>query len=512
MYRFQGFVIDTEALELRSGDVTVPVEPQVFGLLLYLIENKNRVVSKDELIEVVWNGRIVSDATLNSRINLLRKAVGDSGKLQKVVKTYPKKGFRFVAELEGADPDQAKAVHDRIHGDRPAIVVLPFQYLSNNDDWAYLGHGISEEITTALSRMRWLFVISPISAVQYGDTSPNWTEMSDELEIDFALKGSVHVSGSSVRVSVQLVDALNGANVWADRFDGALEDIFNLQDEITYAVVSHLGPEITHSKIKRVSRSARPGTLSVWQQYLLAVSRMSRFERAENEIARQELNRVIKLDPEFVLPHVALAWCWVMAALHGWCKRGSEALNLSRQFARNALELDPGDARAHCAMAFSEFWVGNQEAAIDYARKSLSLDPNLTEANGVLGSALAVSGEPEKSEASLLRALKGSPRDPIRWFWHHGMANAKLAQKDYAQAILHADTALRTGSRLPQTQLVKAVSLALLGDSGEARRESQTIIERYPNFTIKRISRNPIWSDRETYERMISCASSIGIR
>lgn len=511
MYRFLNLAVDKERLELHSGDELVDVEPQVFALLVYLIENRERVVSKDELIESVWQGRIVSDATLNSRMNVLRRAVGDTGRSQSVVKTYPRRGFRFVADLtESADAGHARAGNETTR-ERPSIIVLPFQYVAEKDDQAYLAQGITEDIVTALSRMRWLFVISRNTSHTYETGVQDWNAISEDLGVDYALSGSVRRSGNEIRVSAQLTKPASGQQVWAERFGGELVDLFDLQDSIVFSVATHLEPEITRAEIDRLRRETRPDVLSAWEHYVRALPHMNRLERADSEAARAELSRAIEVDPEFVLPHVALAWCWALAALHGWCRSGSEALDISGKHAHNALELDPGDARAHCAMAVADFWRGNPEQAIAFAEQALELDPNMADAYGILGSAQAITGEPLNGITSLERALKGSPRDPVRWFWYHSLANAHFARADYQTALEWADKAVQIRPQFPPGHLIKAASLALGGRIEAARREIDGIMEQSPQYTATRVRRNPVWTDAEAFDRLMEGARLAGL-
>ena len=511
MYRFHGFELDVDRLELRSDGEPVSVEPQVFSLLLFLIENRDRVISKDELIASVWNGRIVSDATLNSRVNSLRRAVGDTGKSQQIIKTYPRRGFRFAAALESSRPVGQTQKTKNLPRDHPSIVVLPFQFLAEANDQAYLAHGITEEIITALSRIRWLFVIAQTSSLSYGSENPDWPAISNELDVDYALTGTVYKSGSAIRVTAHLTNVDTHQQVWSDRFDGQLTNVFDLHDEIAFAIASHLEPEITHAEMGRLRGENRPGDLTAWQHYLRAAAHLNKLEPEENEAARDALNQAIEIDPDFLLPQVALAWCWALAALHGWCRSGSEALALSSKYAREALNRDPGDARAYCAMAFAEFWVGNQSKAIEFARQSLDLNPNMVDAHGILGAALAVSGEPEKSIHALQRALSGSPREPMRWFWYHSLANAYFTKEDYAEACSWAEKAIQAGSSLPQSRMVWAASLAYCGNVDAAGREIERLAEASPNFSTKRVERNPMWTDKAAFERLLKGARSAGL-
>ena len=504
MYRFSEFKLDTDRVELSANGDGVPLEPQVYSLLVYLIENRDRVVSKDELIHAVWNGRIVSDATLNSRINSLRRAVGDSGKIQKVIKTYPRRGFRFVAVL--ADPEPRGAEQERVNPsqNRPSIAVLPFEYLAENQDYVYLARGIAEEITTALSRLRWLHVVSS-TASQIPDPA------TEPVEANYWVRGSVHVVGSEIRISAQLTNSLTHHHVWAERFSGKIDEIFEIHDRINFAIATHLEPELSRDELDRLKSTNRPESLSAWERYLRALSYLDNLGADTIHHPMDDLTKAIEMDPNFVLPHVRLAWCWAIIAMNNWSRSGSQALGKCTKHARDALKLDAGDARAHCAMAVAEFWHGNQKRVTELSLRAIELDPNLADAYGMYGATQAISGDPDKAIGSLQRALKGSPRDPLRWFWFHSLANANFAKEDYLEAFEWAEKAIEAGPDLPQSHLIKTASLVRSGKLDEAKEAVRVINERAPYYTISRILRSPIWSDDATFERLVESVRAAGL-
>lgn len=230
IYRFHDLTLDTESLELRHGDEIVPVEPQVFRLLTHLVEKRGRVVSKDELIEVIWDGRAISDGALNSRINAARRAVGDSGEKQAIIKTFPRRGFRFVSSVTvHADADIANNVAGPF-ADKSSIAVLPFDNLSGDVEQEHFADGVVEDVITGLSRFRSLLVIARNSSFTYKGTSTDVRQVARELGVRYVVEGSVRRAGSRVRITAQLIDAETGGHLWADRFDGALDDVFYLQD------------------------------------------------------------------------------------------------------------------------------------------------------------------------------------------------------------------------------------------------------------------------------------------
>src|SRR6202167_2686944 len=243
-------MLDTDRRELRRGSEPVAVEPQVFDLLIYLVENREHVVSKDDLIAGVWGGRIVSDSTLTSRINAARKAIGDSGEDQKLIRTIARRGLRFVGAVRtqssGGEPAHAAGPRpDEIHeqsrpalppSDRPAIAVLPFINMSGDPEQEYFSDGISEDIITALSKLRGFFVIARNSSFIYKGKAVHMKQVAEELGVGYVVEGSVRRGGDRVRITAQLNDAGTGSHLWAERYDRGLADVFAVQDEITEAI------------------------------------------------------------------------------------------------------------------------------------------------------------------------------------------------------------------------------------------------------------------------------------
>ena len=249
-YLFEDFALDTERRELRRGDAPVAIEPQVFDLLAYVVENRQRVVSRDDLIAQVWDGRIVSESALARCINGARSAIGDSGDAQRLIKTLPRKGLRFVGAvreehspsgLAGASAVEAeKAVPALALPDRPSIAVLPFDNVSGDREQDYFCDGITEDIITELSRFSELFVIARNSSFQYKGKAVDVRQVGRQLDVRYVLQGSIRRGGNSVRISVQLIDAMTGTHRWAERYDRKLEDVFAVQDEVARTIVTIL--------------------------------------------------------------------------------------------------------------------------------------------------------------------------------------------------------------------------------------------------------------------------------
>ena len=220
-YLFEDFALDPDRRELLHGSTLLDPEPQVFDLLLYLIQSREHVVSKDELIAKVWRGRIVSDSALSTRINAVRAVLGDNGEVQRLIKTLPRRGVRFVGlvrEDRNVTPETREP--SRATADKPSIAVLPFANLSGDPEQEYFSDGIVEDITTALSRNRAFFVIARNSSFTYKGQGIDIQQVGRELGVRYVLEGSVRKAGARVRVTGQLIEAASGHHLWADRFDG----------------------------------------------------------------------------------------------------------------------------------------------------------------------------------------------------------------------------------------------------------------------------------------------------
>jgi TolB-like protein len=241
LFLFDNVSVDTDRRELRRDGRLQSIEPQVFDLLEFLIRNRDRMVSRDDVLAAVWNGRIVSESTLASRINAARAVIGDNGQDQRLIRTVLRKGIRFVGAVReeqrpegtmpGAGAEQTSSVLPL--PDRPSIAVLPFANVGGDPEQDYFADGISEDIITGLSKLRWFFVIARNSSFTYKGKAVDIRQVGRELGVRYVLEGSVRRGGSRVRTTAQLIDAETGKHLWADRYDRDLTDIFALQDEIT---------------------------------------------------------------------------------------------------------------------------------------------------------------------------------------------------------------------------------------------------------------------------------------
>jgi len=288
-FLFENQRLDAERRELVCAGESVALEPQVFDLLLYLLEHRDRVVGKDELFDKVWDGRIVSESTLTSRINAVRRAISDSGKDQRLLRTVARKGFRFVGEVQveqpaaapasspgqpaGQDGEPARLALPAL--DRAAIAVLPFSNLSGEPEQEYFSDGISEDIITALSKLRWFYVIARNSSFVYKGRSVHLKQIADELGVAYVIEGSVRKDGERVRITAQLNEVATGSHIWAERYDRDLADVFAVQDEITESIVAAIEPQLYAAENFRAQRKA-PDSMDAWDLVMRAVAFLAR--------------------------------------------------------------------------------------------------------------------------------------------------------------------------------------------------------------------------------------------
>ncbi len=316
-FLFGDCVLDAERRELTRASQVIAIGPQVFDLLLYLIQNRARVVSKDDVLDSVWSGRTVSESTLTSHINAVRKAVGDSGEQQRLIRTVARKGFRFVGEVrETQSPDGphlpetgAARSEPPALPDKPSIAALAFQNMSGDPEQEYFADGVVEDIITALSRIRWLFVIARNSSFTYKGRAVDVKQIGRELGVRYVLEGSVRKSANRVRITGQLIDATTGAHLWAERFEGTLDDIFELQDQVAASVVGAIAPQMELAEIERAKRKPTEN-LNAYDYYLRGMANLQLGTRQAIDEALPQFEKASALDPDFASAYAMGAWCY----------------------------------------------------------------------------------------------------------------------------------------------------------------------------------------------------------
>ena len=469
---FSGQILDAGLRELRRNRALVPVEPQVFDLLLYLLKNRDRVVSKDDLFASVWGGRVVSDSTLTSRINAARTAIGDNGKSQTLLRTIPRKGFRFVGEVtEGESPSEHVAdPPPQLIADRPSIAVLPFENLSDDRGLELTVNGLAEDIIALLARVPGFFVIARASSFLYARNTPEVRQIGTELGVRYVVTGSARSSESQVRITVQLVEAESGNQLWAGRYDVDRGNTLDLQDEIARQIIVELEPALTKAEFSPVRRR-RTENVDAWTHFRQAIGAISVQGWHEELVAEalKQLRQAIAIDPEFALGRALLALISGFGASLSLVADIEAAAQTTREEAGRAIAIDPNasDVLGFAGCAFVD--VGDTERGHALLLRALELDPSNAQAHIAFGATEVRRGRFDEGIRSLKFGIRSSPKDLRLTFWSMLLADGLRRAGRLEEALDVATKAYRRDGRLYGARVVAACVLIQLNRAEEAR-------------------------------------------
>ncbi len=487
-YAFDEYMLDSDRRELLRGTRQVQVEPQVFDLLLYLIRNRERVVAKDDILASVWQGRIVSESALSTRINAARSALGDSGQQQRLIKTLPRRGLRFVGMVrEQPDaldtpaivPPPAPAAR------RPSIAVLPFWNLNADREQDYFADGVVEDITTALSRNHAFFVIARNSSFTYKGRQVDTAQVGRELGVDYVLEGSVRRSGAHMRITAQLIEAESDRHLWADKFDSEVSDVFAVQDQIVMRAVGAIAPQLEKAEIARASRRAT-GDLAAYDLYLRGLAHWNRWSREGNTEALRFFYAAMEKDREFSTPYGLAASCFQFARVNNWAST-FDANEIARLVER-AAEVGNDDAVALCwAGHVHAYFFKDVDRALSLIDRALELDVNLAVAWQRSGWVRSYAGDPDGAIESLNKAMLLNPLDTRVFLTQSAMAFAHFTAGRDAEAAEWAAMALRLKPHWLPALRVAIVANAMQGLRDEARDALNDYLEIDPAITIDKV-------------------------
>ena len=494
LYSFEDFVLDADLRELRRGEAVIAIQPQVFDLLEYLIRKRQHVVSKDDLMAAVWGGRMVSESSVATRINAARTALGDSGEAQRLIRTLPRKGVRFVGTVQEkarttTGVSEATPLTEGLHAappipDKPSIAVLPFQNMSGDPEQNYFADGMVEEIITALARFKWLFVIARNSSFTFKGRSVDIKEVGRRLGVRYILEGSIRKASGKVRITGQLIDAAAGAHIWADRFERDLTDVFALQDEVTIAVVSAIAPKLLQTEIAMAVRR-RPENLTAYDLYLRAMPHFYLSTRDGLAEAIRLAYRALELDPSFGLVAALAGACHLNNVVLGYAADPQFDRKAAIRLSRLAVSVDDGDPDTLARVAYATaIMAGDCESGIEMADRAVALNPNLLYAWNARGWVYRNAGLPEEAVRSFERAIRISPVDPLLHRPLTGMGLSLIELGRFDEAIAAGKKALRQNRSFSSAYRCLASAFAHLGRDAEAREAAARVLEFDPGFTI----------------------------
>jgi TolB-like protein/class 3 adenylate cyclase/Flp pilus assembly protein TadD len=368
--------------------------------------------------------------------------------------------------------------------DKPSLAVLPFQNMSGDAEQEYFVDGMVEEVTTAIARLPWLFVIARNSAFTYKGKPVDVKRVAQELGVRYVLEGSVRKAGNRVRITGQLIDTTTGAHIWAERFGGALDDIFELQDQVASSVAGAIEPKLRQSEIERARRKPT-ANLTAYDLYLRALASSYRYTEEGLAEAVVLARRALAIDPSYVPAAAFVGWCRALQRVQGWGALSNEDIGEACRLARQALEAERDDAETIHQAGWTLFFLAGEAAmAMAALDRALALNPNAAHAWLFRGNIQAVRNQPAEAIEALERARRLSPFDPLAFHYAGNIAIAHLAARRFEQAIEWADRALHNQPRHVPAMRVKVIAFAHLGHFDEARAELGRVLAIYPEQTI----------------------------
>nr|WP_282449474.1 winged helix-turn-helix domain-containing protein [Roseibium sp. CAU 1639] len=471
---------------MRCNGERVSIEPQVLSLLLLLAENRDRMVSKDELIEHVWDGRIVSETAVAARIKAARKAVGDTGSAQKVIRTIHGKGFRFVAEtgVAGApakaatspsglmtEAQAAPAIEEMLRtarDGRPSIAVLPFQYFGEPGRHEIVADALPADIIADLSRLHWLFVIARGSSFRFRGHDMDPLAAGRQLGVRYGLTGTVELSGETVTIGVSLIDMTSSGTIWADHYRGSLTDLHQLRPEIESHVVASLAVQIPQNEV-RIARRRPPGELDAWACFHLGLDHMYRFNRQDNARAAALFTQSLERDPYFSGAMGGLSFTHFQSAFMRFGDDPQAEVEQARALAQQAVEIDRLDPFAHFNVGRCSWLEGRLEDSIAWFDRATSLSPSFAQGAYTRGLVNVMAGKANEADADLSLALDLSPLDPLAYGMVSASALVQLQLGNLERAEeLGVKAALMPGAH-KHIALIAALTSHLAGKEAEAR-------------------------------------------
>jgi len=534
IYSIGSVSIDTQAYEVRRDGASVSVEPQVFDLLVLLIENRDRIVTRDEIIERVWKGRIVSEAAISSRIKAARRVLGDDGKAQGLIRTIHRRGIRFVGDVEaevefeessrpqaaspGAPVDLLSvgqslvqvrpnaltaaqqlpapmletdlAGADSVTGldlrlpDRPSLVVLPFALLGAEEHGSVIADGLTLDIMTRLARTRWLFVISRGTSFMFRGPVQDTKSLALRLGVRYVVQGNVQFLGPRVRINVALTDAPSQREVWADNFDRSIDDIFAIQDDIANVIVGAVESEIELSERQRALLK-HPANLDAWSAYHRASWLMYQFTPGAYEEAERLFNLAAKLDPHSARVYAGLSFVHWQRAFLEISKNRDEEIQLALENAQHALNIDPREPQAHWALGRAFLLQKDFDLAIEEINQSIELSPSFALGHYSAAFVRLLTGDHGESFAAVRRARRLSPYDVMSFAMLAVEAFDAALAGDVEQAANLADRAARQPNAHYHILAIAAFCNAMAGRDEAARRYIARLAQVHPGYRLR---------------------------
>jgi TolB-like protein len=505
MYRFEGHTLDIARCSLRMADREVELRPKSFDVLRHLVENADRIVTKEELLKAIWPYVVVTDDSLTQCISEAREALGDSG--HTLIKTVLRRGYRFTGTVSGVPADSTCELQPSSQGvmrvitpeavprdtssfhDGPSIAVLPFNNLSVDAQQDYFGDGLVEEIITALSRIGWLSVSARSSSFTYKARAVDVRQVGRELGVHYVLEGSVRQAANRVRITCQLIDTSNGMHLWADRYDSTIEDVFDLQDRVTANLINVIARRLQRAVVDRAK--CKPAqNLTSRDHFLRGMESFGCLTAEASNDALHHFNKAIALDPEFAAAYGMAARCYVYRKTHRWMIDPAQEHLDGVRLARCAIELGRDDTVALGCGGFAFGYLsGDLEAGADFVDRARALDPLSADSWHRSGWARLYLGDLEGAIMDLAQVLRVSPSYPQLVHAKTGIALTHFLSGRHDVALPLAEAAWRENPHDKPALRVSAAIKAHLGMKDEARKAIAHMGRIDPAFRVPDVSK-----------------------
>ena len=514
IYEFAQFELDTARVELRSGGVVLAIEPQVFSLLRLLIENRSRVVTRDELIEKVWNGRIVSESAISSRVKSARQSIGDDGRAQALIRTVHGIGFSFVGEVAACPPVSfvsagSSATEQPVPTSQPSIAVVPFHLVGATEPGFPIADALPHDLITDLSRLHWLSVIARGSSFRFGGADVNLDEVRNKLGVQYCLTGTVEISGKFMSVSVELSETRSRRVVWGDRYRGNIDSVHEIRDQIVRAVTSAVEVRIPSNEAQRALLGS-PENLDAWAVYHLGIHHMYRFNKSDNEVATGFFKRAIAMEPGFARAYAGLSFTHFQSSFLRY-EDQTDAQSLAQHYAAQCLERDPLDPFGHFTMGRAHWLRGDLETSVPWLERATALNPNYAQAKYSTGWAQALLGSADTCQANISAALFLSPLDPLVYGMLGVRALSFIVLEDTAQAAEWAERAANSPGAHALIEMIAAAAHALNGDEVRAHVWASSVRARASHLKKTDFVRAFPFRDERTKLRILNVLERLGI-
>jgi TolB-like protein/Tfp pilus assembly protein PilF len=477
--RFEGCVLDLDRYEVRRGSVPVALEPQAMRILIELVTHRDRVVEKTELLDTVWGDRFVSESALTTQIKELRRALGDTGRDQHIIRTVHGRGYMFVAVVE--EDAEGESETPLSH---PVIAVLPFSSLGGGAENAHIAQGLTHDVIAALSKHRWLHVLARGPAAAFAGAPDAATRLREQLGVDYVVEGAVRTIGGRLRVTASLSATASGVYRWAEKYDRPLEDLFEVLDELTDLIVATVEPEVGYAERARVSRRAH-ADLRAWDLFHLGLDHFYRFTAEDNEEAQRLLARSRELDPEFADAHAWWAYARVLGMVYWDTEPTPEALDDALAATQRALSLDSQNAVFHMLRGRVQLARRDYDSALLENRRAVELNSSFAAAYCGLGDSLCYEGRYEEAIDQFARSVALGAHDPQRWAFLSYGALALIFAGRYEEAVVWADEAAALPNCQYWTLAHKVVALARMGRLTEAAAAVDRLLKVCPQFSLE---------------------------